>query len=164
MVDPPGSLRPEDASANIPLDGVIRADDSPESRRLLTEFLRLPDLSQRILASQVPDRRPGVVAVANAQRVEDSFSAERVEPILAVHRSAGFSVLVGYGSSPGSGRDLFDFVFRLQGTDVDTGDWKHHQLVCERGISTGPLRELRPLRLDQIPLLSDVVSKARPPD
>ncbi len=162
LIDPPGALRPDDTSASLPLSNVISTDEPPESLRLFTEFLRLPDLSQRILASQVPNERPGVVAVANAERVEETFSEERVAPILSLHRSAGFSVVVGFGNSPGPGRDLFDFVFRLQGADVETDDWKHNQLVCERGISSGPLRDLRPVRLDRIPLLTGVLSKARP--
>ena len=164
VVDPPRSLRPDDASASIPLHEMIRSDEPPDSIRHLTEFLRLPDLSQRILSSHTPNGRPGVVAVTNAQRVEEAFSAERVAPVLAVHSQAGFSVMVGSAKPAGRGRELFDFVFRLQGHDVEIADWKHNELVCERGISSGPLRELRPLRLDQIPLLAEVLSRARPAD
>jgi len=162
LVDPPDSLRPNDAAANLRLHSLIRSDEAPESLHLFTEFLRLPDLSQRILASQAPNGRPNVVAVANAQRVETVYSTAHIPKILSVHRSAGFSVLVGFGDSPGPGRDVFDFVFRLQGVDVETADWKHNQLVCERGISSGSLRDGHPVRLDQIPLLAEVLSRARP--
>ena len=161
LVDPPDSLRPDDTSASIPLHQMIRSDEAPDSISLLTEFLRLPELSQRILSSYTPNGRPGVVAVTNVQRVE-AFSSDRVAPVLAVHSRVGFSVMVGSTKPAGRGRELFDFVFRLQGEDVEIADWKHNELVCERGISSGPLRELRPLRLDQIPLLAGVLSKARP--
>lgn len=162
LVDSPDSLRPNDASMNLPLFEMIRSDEPPDSLQQFTEFLRLPEISQRILASHSPDGRPGVVAVTNVHRVGDVFSAESVPRILSVHRNAGFSVLVGAAGSSGPGRDLFDFVFRLQGPGVESADWRHHQLVCERGISSGPLRELRPVRLDEIPLLEQVLSKAQP--
>jgi len=164
LVDPPDSLRPNNAAASLPLDGMIRSDESPESLQLFTEFLRLPDLSQRILASRKPTERPNVVAVTNAQRMESVYSAAHVPTILSVHRSAGFSVVVGFDVSPGPGRDVFDFVFRLQGVDVETADWKHNHLVCERGISSGPLSDRHPVRLDEIPLLAGVLSRAHPSD
>jgi len=162
LVDVPEALRPSDPASRASLAGVIRPDEPVDSLRQFVEFLRLPDTSQRIIASQVPNGHPGVVVVTNAHRADSVFSADQVPSILEVHRNAGISVMVGYGAAPGPQRDLFDFVFRIQGEDKFAQDWKTNQLVCEKGISSGPLRDLRAIPLPQIPILADVVSRARP--
>jgi hypothetical protein len=162
MVDVPETLRPNESGRRLAVQSVIRSDEPSESLRQFLEFLQLPDGSQRIIASQVPDGHPGVVAVSNANRAEGVVAAHLVPSILSVHRNAGFSVIVGYGDSPGPARDLFDFVFRLQGEDRLAPDWKTIELVCEKGISTGPLRDMRPVVLSEISLLADVISRARP--
>ena len=157
-VDRPDALRPDDLAANLALFGLIRSDEPPKSLIHLTEFLRLPETSQRILATRPLDGKPGALAVTNAHRVMATFPTNRVPPILAVHRSAGFSVFVGYSESAGPGRGLFDFVFRLDCEHI--GDWKKGHLVCEKGITSGPLRDSRPVPLEAIPMLVDVVSRA----
>lgn len=159
-VDQPDALLPDDRSANLSLVGTIRSDEPPEILAQMIEFLRLPDRSQRILATRPPEDKPGVVAVANAQRAEGTFAASRVPSILAVHRNAGFSVFVGYAESPGPGRDLFDFVFHLNGENENVADWRKSQLVCERGITSGPLRDSRSVPIEEIPILADVLSRA----
>jgi hypothetical protein len=162
LVDAPEALRPNDAALRASLSDVIRPDEPVDSLRQFTEFLRLPDGSQRIIASQVPNGHPGVVVVTNAHRADCVFSADQVPSILEVHRNAGFSVMVGYGDAPGPQRDLFDFVFRIEGEDKVPQDWKTNQLVCEKGIFSGPLRDLRAVPLPEIPILAEVVSRARP--
>jgi hypothetical protein len=161
-VDQPDVLRPNDAVAELPLAGLISPDEPVESLRQFVEFLRLPDQSQQLIASHLPNGHPGVVAVSDIDRVEGTFSSTDVDSILAVHRDAGFSVMVGNRGAPGPGRDVFDFVFRLQGDDDRSDEWKKNQLVCEKGISSGPLRELRPVHLQEVPMLFEVISKARP--
>ena len=159
VIDRPGALRPY--VENLPIHDLIRSDEAPETLAHFAEFVRLPETSQRILTTGASGR-PGVVAVSNAQRVEESFPTSMIPSILDVHRSAGYSVLVGYGEKPGAGRELFDFVFRLQGTDREKKDWKGIELVCEKGISIGPLKDRAPVRLEAIPLIANVVSEARP--
>jgi hypothetical protein len=158
VVDRPDTLRPDDLSANVALFGLIRSDEPPTTLVQISEFLRLPELSQRILASRVPDGHPGVVAVLNSHRVMSSFSPNRVPAILNVHVNAGFSVVVGYTESAGPGRNVFDFVFRLEGEP--SGDWRTAHLVCEKGISSGPLRDARPLALGEIPIVANVMARA----
>jgi hypothetical protein len=157
-VDRPDGLRPDDLSANVALFSLIRSDEPPANLVRLTEFLRLPETSQRILATRPLDGRPGALAVTNAHRVMAIFPANRIPPILSVHRDAGFSVLVGYAETPGPGRNLFDFVFRLDCEHI--GDWKKGHLVCEKGITSGPLRDARPVLLEAIPMIADVLSRA----
>jgi len=162
LVDPPEVLRPDTASARLPIFDMIRSDEPSDTIRHILDFLRLPDQSQRIIGSQLPNGRPGVVAVTNAHRAEGTIPPDDVPAILSVHRNAGFSVMVGYPDFAGPARDLFDFVFRIQGIDEQPADWKKVQLVCEKGITAGPLRDLRPLRLEEIPILAEVLSRARP--
>lgn len=162
LVDVPEVLRPNESAGSSSLVGLIHPDEPADSLRQLTEFLRLPEGSQKIIASQVPNGHPGVVVVTNVHRVGSIFSAKQVPSILAVHRNAGFSVMASCGVAPGPDRDLFDFVFRLQGEDNHPQDWKKSQLVCEKGISSGPLRNLRAVPLSQIPILAEVFSRACP--
>jgi len=162
LVDRPDELLPDDLSANLSLTRTIRSDEPAEILAQITEFLRLPDRSQQILATRPPNGKPGVVAVANAFRVERNFAASRVPSILTVHRNAGFSVLVGYSEAAGPGREVFDFVFHLDGDGQNIEDWRKNHLVCERGITSGPLRDSRPVLLEDIPILSGVLSRAVP--
>lgn len=159
-VDQPEVLGPDERSADLPIFDMIRSDEAPETLALVAQFLRLSDTSQRILSTGPVDGRPGVVAITNAHRLEGSLAQDRVAPILAVHRAAGFSVLVAYSEAAGTGRSLFDFVFHLQGGSVDASDWPNCQLVCERGITTGPLRGGRPVGLAEIPMLADILARA----
>lgn len=161
VVDRPDTLRPDDLSANLALFGLIRSDEPPATLVQVAEFLRLPELSQRILASRVPDGHPGVVAVLNSHRVMAAFSPNRVPSILNVHLQAGFSVIVGYTETAGPGRNAFDFVFRLEG--IGSEDWRTTHLVCEKGITSGPLRDGRAVTLRDIPLLEHVMSRANVP-
>jgi hypothetical protein len=157
-VERPDALRPNDLTANLPISSLIRSDEAPAALTHLSEFLRLPDTSQRILATRPNDGRPGALAVANAHRVMAAFSPERVAPILAVHRNAGFSVFVGYSEAAGPGRNFFDFVFRLDCKHI--AEWRKGHLVCEKGIDSGPLRDSRPVPLGAVPMLVDVLSRA----
>ena len=161
LVDRPESLRPDDLAANLALFGLIRSDEPPASLAQVTEFLRLPELSQRILALRPEDGRPGALAVTNAQRVMAMFPTHRVPPILAVHQNAGFSLFVGYADTAGPGQNLFDFVFYLDCENVS--EWRRSHLVCTKGISTGPLREARAVPLEQIPVFAKTFSRAVEP-
>lgn len=158
VVDRPDSLRPDDLSANIALFGLIRSDEPPATLVQVSEFLRLPEVSQRILASRVPDGHPGVVAVLNSHRVMAAFAPSRVPAILNVHLHAGFSVIVGYTEAAGPGRDAFDFVFRLEGTG--SKNWRTTHFICEKGITSGPLRDARPVTLEEIPIIANVMARA----
>jgi len=157
-VDRPDALRPDHPSANLALFTLIRSDESPSALQHLSEFLRLPDTSQKILATRRNDGRPGAIAVTNAHRVMATFPSERIPPILAVHRDAGFSVFVGYSEVAGAGRSFFDFVFRLDCELI--AEWRKGHLVCEKGIESGPLRDSRPVPLGEIPMLVEVLSRA----
>lgn len=145
----------------LSLSGMVRSDEPPELLANLTDFLRLPEVSQQILGGRSRGGRPGVVAVANAQLVRERFSADLVPSILAVHRNAGFSVFVGCDGTPPLHTTPFDFVFRVEDDGPLPRRWHEATLVCERGVMSGPLRNGRPMRLGEIPLLAEVLSQAQ---
>jgi len=162
LVDPARPLEPNEGAMADSLSKMISTEEPPESRSRFAEFLRLPDLSQQIIASQVPNGHPGVVAVSEVQQASETFAPEQVGSILALHQELGFSVMVGHYRPPRNDRDVFDFVFRLQGEGERLEDWKHYQLTCEKGATVGPLRDRRPVPVGGIPLLYNVLSRARP--
>ncbi|HYA54313.1 MAG TPA: hypothetical protein VEG42_01760 [Thermoplasmata archaeon] len=162
VVDGLEALRPDETHGKLSLNSVIRSDEPAESLQQFIDFLRLPDRSQQIISSQVPDGHPGVVAVTNVHRARSVVATHLVPSILSAHQNAGFSVIVGSGGSPGSARDLFEYVFRLQGRDRFARDWRTVEMVCEKGITSGPLRDSQPVVLAEIPLLADVISRALP--
>jgi hypothetical protein len=158
LIDRPDALRPDDLTANLALFALIRSDEAPSTLNQLTEFLRLPDTSQRILSVRPNNGRPGALAVTNAHRVMAAYPPERVPPILSLHVNAGFSVIVGYADSAGPGRNLFDFVFHVDGPSIS--EWPTSHLTCEKGIASGPLRDAQPVALAEIPLLANVLTRA----
>lgn len=160
LVGEPDPFRRPAVSGLSRLLDIIRADESPESLDQFAEFLNLPDRSQEMFTSRDPAGRPGVVAVTDSHHLQGELSARRISSLLSVHLNAGVSLMVGAGESAGPLRDLFGFVFRLEGPRRAPGDWRRHQLVCEKGISSGPLGDLRPIGLETVPLLREVFSRA----
>jgi len=158
LVDRPESLRPNDLAANLTLFGLIRSDEPPETLEQVTDFLRLPETSQRILSSRRPDGRPCALVVANAHRVMAAYPVARIPSILALHANAGFSVIVGCVDSVGAGANLFDFVFHVDGQEFS--EWPRSHLVCEKGIASGPLQDASSVPLEEVPMIASVLSKA----
>ena len=155
--DQPFALRPDDLGANLALYTLVRSDEPSASLVQLTEFLRLPELSQRILATRPKKGEPGVVAVPNAHRLMSAVPIDRVPAILGVHRSSGYSVYVGLAESPGAGAEPFDFVFEMDGESLP--GWAQSHITCTKGIRTGPLREGHPVPLGDVSPLADVLSR-----
>jgi len=155
------ALEANNASLTVALSKMISAEETPEERNRLTQFLRLPEMSQRILASQTPNGHPGVVAVSEVHEATDNFTPNQVVSLLSLHQDLGFSVMIGHYRPPGPGRDLFDFVFRLQGEGERFEDWKRYRLICEKGIVSGPLRGRRAVLLEDVPHLLEILSRAR---
>ncbi len=157
-IESPTALRPTDIGANYAMFAYLRADESPAAIAQVTDFLRLPDISQRILATRPPESRPGVVAVPNAHRVMATFGADQVPSILNAHRNSGFSVYVGYAEAIGAGGEAFDLVLHLDG--VDPADWASCGCRSEKGVDSGPLAEGSVVRLGDIPLFARAMTKA----
>jgi len=127
---------------------------------VVTEFLRMPDLTQRLLAAPPSTPGPGLVAVSNAHRLMAAVDPMRTTPILSAYRQAGYSLFVGYAEATDGSRMLFDYVFRLDGESAR--DWRHATLTCEKGDASGTLRVGHSVRLSRLPFLESVLSRALP--
>lgn len=150
----------EAATPPSAISSLIAAEDADPEYARVTEYLRLPDSSQRILAEGPGDGRPGLVAVTNAQRLRAAYTASRVPPILSLHLSAGYSLFVGFADTAAPERMLFDYVFRLDGESAH--DWRDSSLTCEKGDASGVLRVGRSTRLPQIGFLEEILERAVP--
>ncbi|MCI4329956.1 MAG: hypothetical protein L3J80_03705 [Thermoplasmata archaeon] len=161
VVETACAFQSDPLSADPPVFSLIRSDEPAASVAVLREFVKLPETSQRILATPPPSNGPGVVAVPNAHRVMAKFPAAQIPSLIHAHHSAGFSVYVGYAKATGTGRTAFDFVFRLDGERPE--NWRSSRLSCEKGISAGPLRANRAVGLSELPIFASVFSRAFPP-
>jgi len=159
-IDRRETLESGQAASPEAISTLIHPDEPEENFARVAEFLRLPDSSQQILARAPPDGRPGVVAVTNAHRLMNAYSHARVAPILSAHLSAGYSIFVGYAETPGPGRMLFDYVFRIDAESAR--DWREGSLTCEKGDSVGALRVGHSARLSRLPFLEGVFERAIP--
>jgi hypothetical protein len=152
----PADLCPDEPNSTDALFQLIRSDESPATVTRITEFLRLSETLQRILATRPLDGAPGVVAIPNVQRTRGAFPPERVRGLLHAYRTLGFSVYLGASDIIGPGPSAFDVVLRLEGSLVD---WTEARVICERGIPSGPLAGSRPVPVSAIPLLATVLAR-----
>jgi len=160
IVGEPDAFRRPTTSGMDRLSDMIHSDEPPDSLDQLAEFLKLPDRSQEVFTFRSSGGRPGVVAVTDVHHLQGELSARRISSVLSVHLNAGVSVIVGNGTTSGTLRDLFGFVFRVLGPEDAPSEWKDHRLVCEKGITSGPLGGLRPMSYEAIPLLREVFQRA----
>src|SRR5208282_2537111 len=93
-VDPLDALAPDNARANAALFELVREDEPPATLARLSDFLRLPERLQQILAEMASTGRPGVLAVANVHRTGKSFPDSTLVPILEAIAWAGYSLFV----------------------------------------------------------------------
>ncbi len=142
-------LHPRPAVDGARLAELLR-DEADRDR--VARFLELPNVTQELLTRTPDPGRPGVVAVTNAHRLMAAYADQPLAPILDAHRSAGYSLFVGYADVPGPGRFGFDYSLRLDGEGL--GSWHSAVLECERGAGSGPFAEGARTRLDRLPYLA----------
>jgi hypothetical protein len=150
------------AQAKVSPAGVssLIGQEEPAVLDSVTEFLRMPDPAQRLLAAPPSAQGPGLIAVSNAHRLMAAVDPIRTIPILAAYRSSGYSLFVGFAEATEGSRLLFDYVFRLDGESPR--DWRDATLTCEKGDGSGTLRVGHSVRLTRLPFLETVLTKALP--
>jgi hypothetical protein len=159
-VDRLDAFTPNNVPANAALFELVRDDEPPETLARLSDFLRLPDAMQQILAEPPAGGGPGVLAVANAHRTADAFPVSTLAPILEALRWAGYSLLVGFAGSPPAVRAEFDRVIRVDGSGP--GTWTTAELVLEAGPSMVGLASEGTARLVDLPFVARVLRRALP--
>ncbi len=158
--DPFDAFAMENARANAALFELVRADEPSATLVRLTEFLRLPDTMQKILSEAPVAGKPGVLAVANAQRTATAFPSATLSPILDAMAWAGYSLFVGFAGAPPSARRNFSYVLRIDGESPER--WRESTLTLEGDLPMGAIaaRESRPL--STLPFAARVLRRAIP--
>jgi hypothetical protein len=159
-------IRPRERVADTAVSNLIAPDESPASVERLLAFVRLPDLTQRLLAVQPGGTPAGLVVVPNCHGLAPRFARAEVGAIIDAHLRAGYSLFVGYPElyeghhhPAGPGRNVFEHVFRIEGQGIQ--DWEACRLVCEKAPAGSgfPVGEGR--ALPEIPFVSETFRRAR---
>ncbi len=123
---PPQALKPE------AIVRVVRSDDPNQDVGAFADFLRLPSLTQTIVADLGPAPRGRVLVVSNSERVRDYYprSPEAVRPLIDAHLAAGLIPMFGLSGTSGLGRMAMDMVLEVRLTDP--AHWREGWLICEK--------------------------------
>ncbi len=159
-VDPLDALAPDNARANAALFELVRADEPPTTLARLSDFLRLPERMQQILAEMVSTGKPGVLAVANVHRTGKRFPDSTLGPILEAIAWAGYSLFVGYAGPEPSVRARFAHAVRVEGENPRR--WRSAKLTLEGDSPMGALRVGEPTVLADLPFVARVLERALP--
>jgi hypothetical protein len=156
LTDEPAAARPQREIAKVALLNLVRGDEPKESLRRITDFARLPPITQQILSQVRSDDRPRALAVANSDRVRSAYppTVEGVRPFLASFRDAGVVPVFTSQGTPGAGRMAFDFVFEVRAPDVR--HWQSGSLVPERAPGGSRVEVATPIPFREIPQLAGV--------
>jgi len=138
---------------------VVRADDRNVAS--LTEFLRLPSITQEIAADLGESHERRVLVLANAERVREQYPGQpdAIRPFLDAQISAGLIPLFAVRGSGTPGRMAFDFVFRVEVPDPSR--WREGALVVEKSPPGTPFRAGERIPLPSVPSIADSLARGR---
>jgi hypothetical protein len=128
----PDDFQPDNATANLAMWSVIRADEPKAVLHPIMDFLRLPQLLQEAIGNASPEGRPAVFVVSNADRVvqyypEDLTATRAVLDVFARERVA---VMITLCDVVRADRFAYDFVFEVR---AEPGaDWREATIRCEK--------------------------------
>jgi hypothetical protein len=150
LVGDPDELKPHAALGNMALVNLL-AEERPQLS-LLADFLRLPEVTQELIAHQQGSGSPRALGIANADRVRKYYhgSPEEVEPFLQAMVSGGLLPFFGSTTRPGPAQWAFDHSFEVRAPSL--ARWNEGSLRCEKAPTASPwrvgteipLREIRP--------------------
>lgn len=148
-------LLPTPLEHQATLEGLLLDSADAEVDRLRA-FVALPRTVQRIVSRHVPDVRPRVIAIPNADRLTDLYAhrAEQLTDALSALAGASVSILVGRADGPGPLRSRFDYVLEVEAEGLDR--WSDGRLVVEHTPAGSRSALGRRLRLDRLPWAIDV--------
>jgi hypothetical protein len=155
---PPEVLQLDEFAGNVVLGGVVRAEESADALRQLSDFLRLPSHAQKVISGLPLEGPPAVLVLSNAQRIAALYSWKTVAPALRSILQSGASLLVTWAEAPTAARLEFETILHLKGDDPSS--WKDTLLRVERASSSGPFRTGAELRLSDCPDVAAVLEQA----
>lgn len=156
--DPVGGLEPDHVRGNAALFEVVRSDEPPETLAQLADFLRLPSKVQEILGEMTPAGDGNVLAVANADRISESFPESTLAPILAAFAWAHCSLFVGYTGPPPHAAQHFSHVVRIEGDSPTL--WRNARIHFERDGLPGGSRPGSTVSPSEVPFVERVFRRA----
>ncbi|HTP55437.1 MAG TPA: hypothetical protein VML53_02060 [Thermoplasmata archaeon] len=138
---------------------VVRADDQSVSS--LTEFLRLPSITQEIAAELGASHERRVLVLANAERVRERYPGQpqAIRPFLDAQLSAGLIPLFAVRGSRAPGRMAFDFVFRVEVEETPRG--RAGSLVVEKSPPGTPFHAGERIPLLSFPSIAESLARGR---
>ncbi|MGP8078864.1 MAG: hypothetical protein ACLQD8_05495 [Thermoplasmata archaeon] len=154
-------LASDNAQANAAVFELVRSDEPPETLARLADFLRLPKTVRRILSEIDTSESPGLLAVANADRLASALPESVLGPILEAFEGAGCSLFVGSANPLPSVRARFARVVRVEGNSPRF--WQNAALVLETGSSVSSLRPGERTELAAVPFAARVLRRANVP-
>jgi hypothetical protein len=157
-LDPSEALAPDPVRLNAAIFELIRDDEPPAVISRLTEFLGLPQTIQEILGTMQPPRGPGVLAVANVDRIADSFPGEVILPILNALQFYRCSLFVGSSRRTPRVVPGFTHIVCIDGESLV--DWREARVTLKRGAPFAGLRLDTPVAVAELPFVARVFSSA----
>jgi len=158
VVRHPDELRPSDASANVAVSAVVRADEPPENLRRLLDFLRLPQPTQQALSYSRPGGRLPVVVLSNSHRLAAFYPADAVTSTVRTILESGAILVMTFADSPPRGRVAFDTLLNVHGS-VEDG-WRRAKVKVEAAPAEGPFRTGTEPSLGELLPFAEILSRA----
>ncbi len=154
--------RPQESLGNLAIGNLVRSDEPGRTILKLAEFVRLPEVAQKVISLLGTDGAPHVISIANSDRIRDSFPLDPAEvrhvfdAFLDAHLHPFFSV-----TGPGTERRwASDFVFEVTATGLDR--WKDGALVCEKAPGGSPFRPGGAYPLHAVPAIARALGDSTP--
>ena len=155
-------VHPADPIAPRALAVVVRMDAPDAEVATLVDFLRLPQVTHKVMDGLDQPNGPHVLVFANAERVREYYprTSGEVRPYLDAELRAGVIPFYGiYG--PGSeARMAADFVFEVRGRDLK--HWREAVLVCDKAHPGSRFRAGEKIPLGSVECLSEVLEMGAP--
>jgi len=152
-------LRPARDEPRAAIAGLLEGEEAAEEVERLRSFLLLPATVQQVVSRHLPSEGPRVIAIPNADRVADLYAGrtEQLRELLATLGGASVSLMVARANGPGPQRELFDYVFEVEGPSLR--DWPDGRLVVEHAPPENVGSVGRAFRLDRMPWAIDVLGR-----
>jgi hypothetical protein len=153
-VVPPEGL-PRSTTPSAALSHMIRPDEPAESMQRIVSFLQLPTHTQDVISRAASSHRTPVLGLSNAHRIAAHYPGDAPARTVKAILSAGASLVLTWADAKPTTASAFDFVLGLDG--LSPTHWKEAVLRCERGNSSGPVREGRRHALGELPAVAEVL-------
>jgi hypothetical protein len=138
LVGNPDDLKPHAALGGLALATLLAEEKRQTS--ILSDFLRLPEVTQELIGGQGEGRARRALGIANADRARKYYhgTPAEVEPFLQAMVSGGLLPFFGSTTRPGPGQWAFDHSFEVRAPSLER--WGEGSLYCEKAPTSSPWR------------------------